>query len=35
MIKLGGRDYLEGNKGLTIEDGKLIAQAIEKEGIAF
>jgi 2,4-dienoyl-CoA reductase-like NADH-dependent reductase (Old Yellow Enzyme family) len=33
LIKLGCRDYLKGDEGLTIEEGKKIAQAIEKEGI--
>jgi len=35
MIKLGCQDYLQGNEGLTIEEGQKIAQAIEKEGIAL
>jgi 2,4-dienoyl-CoA reductase-like NADH-dependent reductase (Old Yellow Enzyme family) len=35
MIKLGCRDYLEGDEGLTIEEGKQIAKKIEEEGIAL
>ena len=33
MIKLGCRDYLTGDDGLTIEEGMEIATAVEKEGI--
>ena len=35
MIKLGCRDYLEGPEVLTIEEGREVAAAIEKEGISF
>jgi 2,4-dienoyl-CoA reductase-like NADH-dependent reductase (Old Yellow Enzyme family) len=35
MIKLGCRDYLEGTDVLTIEEGKQVATAITKEGIAL
>jgi len=34
MIKLGCRDYLKGDAGLTLEEGQHIAKAIEKEGIS-
>jgi 2,4-dienoyl-CoA reductase-like NADH-dependent reductase (Old Yellow Enzyme family) len=33
MIKLGCRDYLENEAGLTIEEGAKVVQALEKEGI--
>lgn len=35
MIKLGGRDYLEAEAGLTIQDGATVARALEKEGVAL
>ncbi|MBU3916620.1 NADH:flavin oxidoreductase [bacterium] len=35
MIKLGCRDYLEGDAGLTLEEGKQIAKKIKEEGIAL
>lgn len=35
LIKLGCRDYLKGDEGQSIEEGKKISQVVEKEGIAL
>ncbi len=35
MIKLGCRDYLDEGSGLTIEEGAVVAAALESEGISF
>lgn len=35
MIKLGGRDYLDDGRGFGIEDGALVAAALEQEGVCF
>ena len=35
MIKLGCRDYLDGDEGLTIDEGAEVAAAVEREGVCF
>ncbi len=35
MIKLGCKDYVKDGRGLTIEEGTKIAEALEKEGIGL
>ena len=35
MIKLGCRDFLENEPGLTIQEGAVIANALEKEGVSL
>lgn len=35
MIKLGCRDFLDDEKGLTIEEGASVAKALENEGICL
>lgn len=35
MIKLGCRDFLKNEPGLTIEDGAAVAMALEKEGVCL
>jgi 2,4-dienoyl-CoA reductase-like NADH-dependent reductase (Old Yellow Enzyme family) len=35
IIKLGCRDFLDGEKGLTIEEGAIVAKALENEGISL
>lgn len=35
MIKLGCKDYVKDGRGLTIEEGTKVAEALEKEGICL
>ncbi|NQU63227.1 MAG: NADH:flavin oxidoreductase [SAR324 cluster bacterium] len=35
LIKLGCRDYLDEGTGLTIEEGREVAQTVEKEGVSL
>jgi 2,4-dienoyl-CoA reductase-like NADH-dependent reductase (Old Yellow Enzyme family) len=35
MIKLGVRDYFPDRRGLTVEEGGQVAQALEKEGVCL
>jgi 2,4-dienoyl-CoA reductase-like NADH-dependent reductase (Old Yellow Enzyme family) len=35
MIKLGCRDYLDDGAGMTIEEGAIVAAALEREGVCF
>jgi 2,4-dienoyl-CoA reductase-like NADH-dependent reductase (Old Yellow Enzyme family) len=35
MIKLGCRDYLDDDEGMTIEEGARVAAALEREGVCF
>ncbi|MBT3225564.1 MAG: NADH:flavin oxidoreductase [Deltaproteobacteria bacterium] len=35
LIKFGCQDYLEDGSGFTIEEGKQVAQTIEKEGVSL
>jgi 2,4-dienoyl-CoA reductase-like NADH-dependent reductase (Old Yellow Enzyme family) len=35
MIKLGCRDYLDTEEGMTIEEGAIVAKTLENEGVCF
>jgi 2,4-dienoyl-CoA reductase-like NADH-dependent reductase (Old Yellow Enzyme family) len=35
MIKLGCRDYLDNDKGMSIEEGANVASMLEQEGVSF